>query len=1426
MIDEWNYLVNRYTIAGARSKFEDICTTLFKHRFKGECVKSVRVDVGDGGVDIFVGDIENQPIKVIQCKFFINGIEESQKAQIRKSFKTAISSVDFQVCNWILCVPGKLSIQEHKWWAGWKHKQVKTYAMSSGSIELMDGADLIDELKAFGLYDETFEIQLKNAVGEIHRAVIGKTFDLDQEVLSASSYVKNLKNYFSNEKQAHVERKVVGEIVAWVKKDLPGQGRLEKVLVVKGKKGVGKTTVLHDVYCQLANKQEYVVLAIKCDQFYDVSLNGLSKQLFTDVASFNALFNVFQNKGERFVVVLDQLDALSQTLSTDRRWLQTYIKLIQELLKLPNARIVISTRSFDLEYDADLRKFNDIQLIKQIEVGNLSDTEVTDILKLLKIEVKNKLLVELLAVPYNLELFTKIPNLEQLLQKQTRISLTKLYSELWSQVISSRELLLTDCLNAIVKRMYEQHPNLIDLAFLEEFKPEISYLVSHGILVQNGNKLSFFHQSFYEYYLARWFVISDRNLIDYIFEEGQNLYIRSLIKTVIDYLREADHPKYIELYKKVIYNDQIRYHIKYLFVLELGLIEVPSLKEKEFICDMLANEYGKLFLDSFNSCGWIEFFISNDLFNGNPNDAYRILYRNVNHNAKLVLSYLENDKFEEKKKLLADILPSVKSWDVKLLPFFDNYFPYDENTELWYFEILKKIAPFDLEYVFRKLRPVILKTKSRTERFRFDHRFERIIDTLYQQNPSITAEFLFSVQIAILEETKHAYYSEYSGITSELLGSYQLDNGLFYRESEDEKSIDFYLLKYYSKCERGELKKVVQEYSHTNYVPLLILLAKLMRDRADEFVEEVYQLLLIIEAKNGLVGVDDFFQLNIRKMISKTIALFDPEQYQRVKKILLNITHPYEIWKDKENSRKKFNLNIGRKKYLFLKAVPLEVLENDRELKQLYLVLERRFGQIDHNKALDRNNSRFGAVGSPLSNANFDKFSFAAWLNSMRKIDEGFKSDDFFKGGLLEHSRSFESVVEKRPEYFCVFIERLFNEKGISYSYISHGISALIKAKYDAQKVAELVRREITLPLNSEFTKYTAWHIKYLINTRQVTEDVKDFLIGIARSEEYRDDVLNPNDPISDFINTTRGSAIYNLFYLFDYPTYKDDVLSAIEFAIDPKNNPSTTILAGIMSQLAYLNHFDIERSFAIFRQLIAQKDLHVLKYSINPAQYFNNQFHDRMGFYFEEMFLHEELYYKCYFFVNSWVFEHIDDFKMYDRFMGLGQKAIECAIDVAESFLIKDGIVNQRSMQVLERCLSHSEFDLSHEYSGLVLRVFKIENFRELCGFIEKYIATDQFSNDPRYLLEFLTECSSLYPKECLDLLVRMNTIENVDLSKKAYLGDEPLVLVLAIYSRLRLEPFKYGEEQKTALDCFDKLLGIPSIRYKALEAMENVLN
>jgi hypothetical protein len=628
-------------------------------------------------------------------------------------------------------------------------------------------------------------------------------------------------------------------------------------------------------------------------------------------------------------------------------------------------------------------------------------------------------------------------------------------------------------------------------------------------------------------------------------------------------------------------------------------------------------------------------------------------------------------------------------------------------------------------------------------------------------------------------------------------------------------------------CDRSELKELVDNFIDTNYVSLLILFAKLLRDRADEFVDEIYQLLMIIEAKNGLKAIDDFFQLNIRKLISKSISYFNEDQLIKVKALLLSITHPYEIWRYELKGKRKYKLTIGKKKYLFLKALSAEILLNDIDLKRQYQMLERRYGAVDHNKAMDRNNSSgLRAIGSPISNANFEKFNHEAWLKSMRKVDENYKSEDFFKGGLLEHARAFERVVEKRPERYSDFIARLFSEGGVSNNYISHGISALVTAKYDPTKVAELVLKEIQLPLDNEYTVYATWHIRYLIGNDQINDGMVDFLVSIAKSDQYPDDVLNPNDPLSDFINTPRGSAIHNLMYLMDYPKYKDEIFTTLDFVLDAKNKPSTTIQCGVMALIAHLNYLDIEKSFQIFKELILLKNPLILKYSTKPAQYFNNSFHERMGFYFDEMLLHEEFYEQCYFFVSSWVFVNIDDYSMFDRFMELGEKAIKCALTVTEKFLIENGKVNSRAMKVLERCLTYNDIDISHELSGLVLRKFKVENFDSLINYIEQYISTTHFLKDPRYLLEFLTECSSNYPTKCLDLLCRMTIPDRVDITQKAYIGDEPLVLVLAIYSRLRLEHFRFKNEQRIALDVFDKLLGIPSIRYKALEAMETVLN
>ncbi len=1424
---EWDYLAKKYKIEGARARFEEICTSLLRKKFIGYHVKSPRVSAGDGGIDVFVGELGISPVRVYQCKFFLDGIAASQKQQIKASFQRVITAEDYKAFNWTLCLPIRLSKEEHLWWFKWKTEQEEQYHLDKDFIQLQDGLDLIEDLKQHCLYDQTFDKDLKKDIALLLQRTAPNPYGLETEFSRGSNHIGTLKNYFSADRNTHLPRIQTAQILEWVKTERKGKDNLEKVLVIKGKKGVGKSTVIADAYRKLIKSSEYYVLALKCDQYYDNNTQDLAKQLFSAGISFEDIFSKAQNSEKPIIVLLDQLDALSQTLSTDRRWIKTYMSLIDYLLQKRNTRVIISSRSFDLEYDADLIRFNDQQKTKHIEVEILSPSEVASVLKILKIDVKYSQLLELLRVPYNLELFSKIPDLSALLEKNTEIDIAKLHTELYRQLLKGSRIYVAGCLDEIVQRMYSAHPNMIEQQYLESFGKEIDYLISQGILVRHGVKLSFFHQSFYEYYLARWFVDSKKDLISYMFEQQQNLYIRSLVKNVIDYLRIADHPKYIQLYHGVLENEKIRFHIQYLFITTLGLIDQPTEKEQEMVYGLLQSGHGKLFMEVFSSSGWLKFILENECLPQDPKTIYGIFYRNLALQPKMILEYIENSELENKHELFSNLLPGLKVWTLELMPFFQRHYPYSENNELWYFEILKKISFLDIEIVLDNLRPIFLAKRSSGQRMKFDYRYDRIVEHLYKVNPKATAEFLFGIHLEILASTDHPYYGPYEKISSPLLGSRHYESDIYYKDSPDEKSIEFFLVKYYRSCQRTELALLFQQHYQSNFVPLLSLLMKLLRDRANEFADEIYLLVITIHKKNGLKGSDDFFSLQVRRLIAASMTLFDPAQYAEIKKILLALTLPYQVYKwSDDKGKKRYQLRFGQKKYLFLKALPEDILKNDMDIRSEYQMLQRRYGELDHNTAQLSSGMKWGGGQSALNNPNFDKFDHDAWLSSMIKINEGYKHEDFMRGDILEHGRSFEAAVEKDPSYFYEFIDSLFDYKGVSPRYISHGISALIKVKDNVEKTAQLIYKEIELSLDREYTQYAIWHSRFLIDQKMVTKNVVDFWIRIARWEPHEHDRLNPGQEMSDFINTPRGTAIDNLMDLGEYPQYEQSVFETIEYIIRPGQVPTLTLSCGIMAHIAYLNRLNNDRAFEIFKILVSYDELEILKHSMNSAQYYNNTRHDEMGFYFQQVLRYPELYSTSYFFVTSWVFDRIDDYEMYDHFMNLGGQALHCAMKVAEDLLIGEHGVGDRCLQVLERCLGQSQEDLSHEFSGLVLRKFTTEHFLPLYNFMEKYVTTVHFAKDPRYLFEYLTECAALYPSECLKLLCKMNLPFKVDITQTAYMGDEPLILVLAIYSKLCNLKFKYAAEQQIALDQFDRMLSIPSIRVRALEAMEKVLN
>ena len=157
---EWDfrYLQGKYGDAGAREKFEDICLALLQKMYPGQEVHTIRVEQGDGGIDILIGDF-SAPIHVFQCKFFLGKISDSQRNQIRESFKAARDNPRFTMKKWTLMIPVDMSQDEQAWWSAWKKK----HETDTLRISFLGQSELLAKLREYQLYDIYFDAQANSS---------------------------------------------------------------------------------------------------------------------------------------------------------------------------------------------------------------------------------------------------------------------------------------------------------------------------------------------------------------------------------------------------------------------------------------------------------------------------------------------------------------------------------------------------------------------------------------------------------------------------------------------------------------------------------------------------------------------------------------------------------------------------------------------------------------------------------------------------------------------------------------------------------------------------------------------------------------------------------------------------------------------------------------------------------------------------------------------------------------------------------------------------------------------------------------------------------------------------------------------------------------------------------------------------------------
>ncbi|SEH07193.1 ATP-binding protein [Candidatus Venteria ishoeyi] len=302
-------------IAGAREAFENACETLYRKKHKDENVSQVRVNQGDGGIDIFIGELGVEPITVIQCKFFLESFGDSQKQQIRESFNTSVNSDKYELKEWVLCIPRVFDMEESSWWSKWKDNKVKEYSKENSFIRLANGNELIDLSKELGLYNEIFKITDSLKIEEIHNAIVHKENRITQGV---KPNIVLFNNYTSKNEDFYLERYI----------DIEFNKSFEiNNIWLFGKSGVGKTALANRnliknkikyCFCDLSpitiSKAEDVLDDILCtvEEDFDSERNLEESNILKQISQI-----LYKSKFNKIVILIDEISVKDDEVLKD-----------------------------------------------------------------------------------------------------------------------------------------------------------------------------------------------------------------------------------------------------------------------------------------------------------------------------------------------------------------------------------------------------------------------------------------------------------------------------------------------------------------------------------------------------------------------------------------------------------------------------------------------------------------------------------------------------------------------------------------------------------------------------------------------------------------------------------------------------------------------------------------------------------------------------------------------------------------------------------------------------------------------------------------------------------------------------------------------------------------------------------------------------
>lgn len=1316
-----------------------------------------------------------------------------------------------------------------------KISRIKVKKITPAELDIYLNSDECRDLISlfFEVRSVTDNTKIDQLIDIISNQEVFEPADLLGQLKIGSARLQSERNFFQDIEQTHVDRIETKQLFDWIVKETPDIDH-KNICLLAGEAGYGKTVVIKDLY-NLCIADDIAVLGLKVDKLYSnthAALQqslGLSKPVFKFIEDCKKHFN-------KIVILIDQIDALSQSMSSDRSFLEFYRSFIEHFSYDKQIRIIISVRNSDLHYDPSLKIYKDMD---RVVIGPLELQKVIELLNIINVnpnELSAKLL-ELLRIPNYLNIFSQIVSNKNIFKAD---SVLELYLELWDQKISkiSKDFpvlksKLKELLYKIAQQMfYEQRISVSSLNY-DDYYQEIQYLKSERLLKSDGRQLQFFHQSFYDFVFAKCFVETNENLFDYIIEGDQSIHIRSAVKMIISYLRESDPNQYEKSLKQIFFNTEVLFHIKHIILVEVLGQGQPAKEEFELVKSAFKEsfQWQTVFFDNALAPCWLSFAVKNDLFEV-IKENYHIdskdseiftkdhivrarfsciyfLSRYVNQNLDLAWDTVM--KIDD-PEVAADILFSLNNWEhpsaYMCFEFFEQHLKLDTYR---YFHILSNIAHINPESVYQRMIPEFKKFDGKNNKHN-DHYIKEVLKTLGHKIPHLMINSLYE-SINFNEEdcliNGHQIIKDYRFYAidfkdNDLKGSeiiYQLLAQCLRRSAGQEKII---------------FKKFLSDHKNSHLQSILRLLLYALKGSEKIYSKEIFELFCIFNNKDLLLFVDDI-EYDMRVLLERTFVHFNSSQQKIVLDTIRNFTSGKEIYIRKlAPNSKRLVSHWGLSKYYLIKRLPSSVIS--KEFQKEFGELERKF-EGRNADVRQRESTMAGLVVSPIPIEVCAKMSVKEWLKAFKKYnnDDRKWGRDYLKGGLQELAAVFKTVVSQSlsDDKLNIISEAISNDE-VNLRYAVYGLWGWLEGGGDTVKIKEFVKTVLTQASSYE-NRLLVTIASQMTREDSVDPDFVQFLIDNAlKFEEGNNNVcqLPSNEETSIYglvtkaINTDYGAAI-NAITLIQNRYYDDLIFETLNTVI---NFGPREARAAVYFRFAYLKKLNIEKAESFFVDgLEKEEDIYVVASSIHSFEYFRGRNYARLLKVYDRL-------------ITSGLLGS-EDRKMlflciYGLYLNNDQGVLKTLLDLINHYGNSLGIYFGeifKNYYLIPDSKDKNDFLLNYILDAAIAKDADDLNFsfihaedvllKDVFPFFKRFVESPIFKISD-YFIEYLLIQVANSPDEAIELF-DLAVKQNQDIINSAWRTEEKSIkFIINAYHKMSMNDEKSRELRRKLLFLFDNLL------------------